>query len=163
MGRSALAGLADIGQLLPSQNELKQYGMAGLGGAAGLTGVSLLLPAVSRLPLINVLPPKAIQAVLGVLAASAARKWWDADVAKGIAGAVIGHAVAGFALQFFNQPLALAGLNGFAGEAITAVPGAPGDEELEVGMEDIDPVQQFMGMGDPSVEDVQQLAGTYLT
>jgi len=163
MSKSALSGLADIGQLLPSKAELTQYGTAALGGAAGLVGVSYLLPAIQKLPLVSMLPPKATQALVGVAAAAAARQWWSADAAKGLAGAVVGHAIAGFALGFLGQTMALAGLNDFSQSAITMLPGAPGDEELEVGVEDIDPVQQFSGMGEPSVEDIQQLAGTYLS
>ena len=73
MSKSALSGLADIGQLLPSREELTQYGTAALGGAAGLTAVSYLLPAVQKLPIVNMLPPKATQALAGIAAAAAAR------------------------------------------------------------------------------------------
>lgn len=162
-----LAALKDIGKLVPTASELKELGWASAGGAAGFVGASFLMGPLSKAPLIGSLPKQVHQVLLGVVGAQIAGRWND-DFAKGLAGGLVGHALASWAMKFLGGSLDLAGLGDvygyLGGEAITAVPGAPGDEELGGdSMGELEPTQQFRGFGDPSIEEQQQLAGTFLS
>lgn len=172
MGRPSFMGLGDSldgikEKLIPSKAQLKSYGWATAGGAAGFVGSSFVSPKLSewiaKVPGLDGYASEISQGLVGIVGAGLA--WdWNSDFSKGMVGGLAGHAVA----------RAVSKLTGVSMGSLAASPEdvmlaaapsdqlpMPSDRMLLEGMGEVEPEPSFAGL-DGTVEEQANL-GSWLS
>lgn len=155
--------MANLLEKIMPREQLRAYGWAAAGGAAGAVGVAAVRPMLQGLPGVSAIAGVMGGALFeGLLGLTAGRLLWgfNHDMAKGAVGAVAGSALVN-ALKGMGLPL---GDVGFA-----QVVGGPGGEELRdvsVDPEQLAEVEASQDFGlaglEARVEDVPSL-GSFLS